>query len=52
MERNWCSKIEALAEKHENEKEELMQVHRENLKKALEEARAKWQQVRLLLSCS
>ena len=50
LERNWSSKIAALTEKHEHEKEKLMQVHRENLKKALEEARIKWQQVSIIFT--
>ena len=41
----WNSKLESLVEKFQQEKEELMKNHRENLQKALEEARAKWQQV-------
>ena len=45
LEAQWRRKLEQASMVHADEKEAQMRMHRDNLLKALEEARARWQQV-------
>ncbi len=44
-EKKWQQKLEDLEGAHQQEKEETIRAHRENMYKALEEARNRWQKV-------